>query len=123
MLLRATTWAALAAIAVLSLLPGEEMVRSGLGGRVEHVVAYAGTALLAALAFSSRWNGLRIGLALIAYAAALEYLQRFSPGRSPSVLDFMFSSLGVVIGVSAFAALAQLRTKWTSPTKGRVDQD
>ena len=125
MLMRLTTWAAIAALAILSLLPTEAVVRTGLGGRIEHVLAYAGTALLVALAYGGRWGSLRITLALVAYAAGLEYLQRFSPTRSAEVLDFMFSSAGVLIGISAFAvlsafaALARLRARWPSQIWGQ----
>jgi VanZ family protein len=114
MLMRVTTWVAIAALAMVSLLPTEEVVRTGLGGRAEHVLAYAGTALVAAMAYCSRRGRLRIALALIAYAAALEYLQRFSPTRSSKALDLIFSSAGVLIGISAYAVLAKLRARWPS---------
>jgi hypothetical protein len=32
------------------------------------------------------------------YAAILEYLQHFSPGRHPSLLDFVASALGALCG-------------------------
>ena len=47
---RLAGWFCVALLAVLSLLPAEEMVRTGIGGRIEHVLAYAGTALLLGLA-------------------------------------------------------------------------
>jgi VanZ family protein len=35
------------------------------------------------------------------YAGILEYLQRFSPGRHPSIADFAASALGALCGVLA----------------------
>ena len=66
----------MALIAVLSLLPAEDMVRTGVGGHIEHAAAYAGTALLAGLGFSR--HGLsRIAAMLVVHAGVLEPLQLF----------------------------------------------
>ena len=43
------------------------------------------------------------------YAAILEYLQRFSPRRHPSFLDFVASALGALCGGLA-VALVRRRT-------------
>ena len=45
--LRVLTWACVILLAVLSLLPDQQMVRTGLRGRLEHLVAYAGSAAIA----------------------------------------------------------------------------
>ena len=45
--LRVLTWCCVVLLAILSLLPAEEMVRTGLPGRLEHFVAYAGSAAIA----------------------------------------------------------------------------
>jgi VanZ family protein len=86
------------AVAVLSLLPAEKMARTGLGGHIEHMAVYLGTALTTALAFDERGD-LAIFLALSAYAGVLELLQHFSPGRISSIEDFTFSAAGVLMGV------------------------
>ena len=44
--LRLPAWGCVILLAVLSLLPAEEMVRTGVDGHLEHVIAYAGTAFL-----------------------------------------------------------------------------
>ena len=44
--LRVLTWCCVILLAILSLLPAEEMVRTGLPGRLEHFVAYAGSAAI-----------------------------------------------------------------------------
>ncbi len=98
---RAAAWSCIVAIGVLSLLPGEEMVRTDLGGHAEHVLAYSMTALIVASAYSSIAPHQVFG-ALMTYAACLEYLQRFSPGRHSRPIDFAFSALGVVVGAAIF---------------------
>ena len=77
-------------IAVLSLLPADAMVRTGIDG--QHFIAYAGTMLIAGFGYVLKM------VALCAYAGVLEILQNFSPGRHPSFLDFMASSSGVLAG-------------------------
>jgi VanZ family protein len=95
---RAAAWGCVALLAVLSLLPAEEMVRTGLSGRIEHAVAYAGTALLAGLGYRERrleW----IAAALVAYAGVLELLQNISPGRHAAVGDWLAGSGGAPLGI------------------------
>ena len=106
---RLAAWACNVAVAVLSLTPSEQMLRTGLSGQVEHVLAYTGTALITAMAFAERGLS-RIALALLIYAGGLEFLQRFSPGRTSSIWDFLFSGAGVLIGIGVFALLA----KWVA---------
>jgi hypothetical protein len=80
-------------LAVLSLLPAEERVRTRLGGHIEHAIAYVGTALLLGLSYPA-WDWKRIAAALVIYAGILDLLQNFSPGRHPAVLDWLSSSAG-----------------------------
>jgi VanZ family protein len=101
---RLAAGACVVAVAVLSLLPAENMARTGFGGHIEHLSAYLGTTTVAAMAFSERGD-LAIFLALSSYAAVLEVLQRYSPGRISSIEDFMFSAGGVVLGIAAAAFL------------------
>jgi VanZ family protein len=104
-LTRWTAWACVAAIAPLSLTPAEAVVRTGLGGHVEHAVAYAGTTFLVAAAYGGR---ARIIIGMLAYAAALEFLQHFSPGRTPSLVDFASGAIGITVGVAS----ATLLQRW-----------
>lgn len=73
--------ACISALAALSLAPAEQMTRTDLGGHIEHVLAYVGTAFLSTAAFGERGISC-ILFALLTYAGALEFLQRFSPGRA-----------------------------------------
>jgi VanZ family protein len=103
---RLAAWGCNVAVAVLSLTPSEQMLRTGLSGHLEHALAYTGTAFITATAFAERGLS-RIALALLVYAGGLEFLQRFSPGRTSSIWDFMFSGAGVLMGIGAFALLAK----------------
>jgi VanZ family protein len=84
-------------LAVLSLLPAQDLVRTGIPGQLEHFVAYAGSASIAVGGYRQRGAVRIIGLFWI-YAGILEYLQNFSPGRHPSILDFAASALGALSG-------------------------
>jgi len=57
------------------------MMRTGLPGRVEHFVAYAASAAIAVAGYGATRGGMQIIAGFWVYAAILEYLQHFSPGR------------------------------------------
>lgn len=102
-LLRLSAWACLVLLAVLSLLPGKDFVRTDLaklghGKQVEHFIAYFGAATALGLAYPRRLGRLAVCFILIPYAGLLELGQLYSPGRGASVLDFAASSSGVVAG-------------------------
>ncbi len=107
--LRAGAWVCVALIAVLSLLPHEMEARTGLAGWIEHVIAYAGTAGLFRLAYPS-WAGWQIVTGLFVYAALLEVLQGFVPGRSPGLVEAIVGGVGAVLGAIG-AALIGSRMK------------
>ncbi|WP_428668900.1 hypothetical protein [Reyranella sp.] len=98
LILRAGFFACIALLVVLSWLPGDAMVRTGASGRVEHAVAYFGTAIMMGLAYRER-PGLRVQtLLLVVLAAILEVGQLYMSGRSPGFLDFAASSTGAALG-------------------------
>jgi len=101
---RILTWCCVILLAVLSLLPAQDMVRTGIPGQLEHFVAYAGSVSLAIPGYGRRTAVRTLGLFCI-YAGILEYLQYFSPGRQPSIADFAASALGVFFGGLAAAVL------------------
>jgi VanZ family protein len=96
-------------LAVLSLLPAQEMVRTGLPGQFEHFIAYVGSAAIAMVGYGLSRGGMWIIGRFWAYAGVLEYLQHFSPGRHPPLEDFAASALGALCGGLAVALL------WRSP--------
>jgi hypothetical protein len=67
------------------------MVRTGLPGRLEHFVAYAGSAAIAMAGYGANRGGMQIIGGFWVYAGILEYLQHFSPGRHPAIEDFAAS--------------------------------
>jgi VanZ family protein len=96
--------ACIIAIVVLSWLPKEMEHRTGLPGQVEHLVAYAGTGILAKFGFK-RSKIILIGLTLL--AALLEIGQAWIPGRTSQLVDFLASSMGAVLGVAIELHLAR----------------
>jgi len=103
--LRILTWCCVILLAILSLLPAEEMVRTGLPGRLEHFVAYAGSAAIAMAGYGASRSSVQIIGGFWVYAGLLEYLQHFSPGRHPAIEDFAASALGALCGGLAIALL------------------
>ncbi|MBL8699227.1 MAG: VanZ family protein [Alphaproteobacteria bacterium] len=98
-------WACLPTLAVLSLLPKDEMVRTGADGRIEHFVAYAGTTALFALAYGERVGVAWLAAAIAGYAALLECGQTFAPGRTPGLGDWAAGAIGAVAAAIAYAAV------------------
>ena len=103
--LRVVTWCCVLVLAVLSLLPAQDIVRTGLPGRVEHIIAYAGSAAIAMAGYGASRGVAQIIGGFWVYAGILEYLQHFSPGRHPSIADFAASALGALCGGLAIALL------------------
>ena len=103
--LRVVTWCCVLVLGVLSLLPAQEMVRTGLPGRVEHIIAYAGSAAIAMAGYGASRSVAQIIGGFWVYAGVLEYLQHFSPGRHPAIGDFAASALGAVCGGLVIAVI------------------
>jgi VanZ like family len=102
---RFAAWTCCMAIAVLSLAPAEHVTRhANLRGHVKHVLAYAVATLITAAAYGER-GVTRVMFALLTYAGGLEFLQRFSPGRTSRLGDCMFSGAGVLMGVGVYVLL------------------
>lgn len=96
--LRVLAWVCVCLLALLSLLPAQDMLRTGAPGELEHFLAYAGSASVAIAAYGrKRSPKLIIGLFWV-YAGLLEWLQHFSPGRHPAVVDFVASAGGALCG-------------------------
>lgn len=104
-LAKPTAWVAIVALAILSLTPKQQMLRTGAGGWIEHFVAYLGATPLIALAYGQRLGIPRLAAALVAYAAVLELAQSLSPGRTPALPDFLAGVGGVAIAALACSVL------------------
>jgi VanZ family protein len=99
-------------LAIMPLVPAKTMVLE-LSGELEHVIAYAATTFLLAIAFGKR-HTTRIVIALVLFAGIVEFLQHFSPGRTPSLWDYMFSVAGILAGGVGFVLLK----KWLAQPTG-----
>ncbi|EPY01677.1 hypothetical protein [Magnetospirillum fulvum] len=97
---RLLAWIGLIGLALLSWLPGDEMIRSGLDGRIEHVMAYAGISTLVALAYARRIGLKAVAALLILYAGMLEIGQIFAFGRHAALWDAFASGTGILIGTA-----------------------
>ncbi len=86
------------ALAVISLLPGNERPHTGLSGNVEHFIAYAltaGATRLCLFGVSSRAQLVGFSLA----AAVFEVCQIWIPGRSAGIDNWVASSAGALAGL------------------------
>ena len=102
---RVLTWCCVFLLAVLSLMPAQDMVRTGVPGELEHLAAYAGSAAIGVAGYGPSRGGVRVIGGFWVYAAVLEYLQHFSPGRHPSLVDFATSAIGALCSGLAVALL------------------
>jgi len=96
---RYVTWVCVVIIIVLSLLPGNERPHTGLSGKLEHIIAYAGTGVFAAIGYQLIRQRLTFWLAMVTLSFFLELLQQYVPGRGPSIFDAVASSSGLTIGL------------------------
>jgi len=97
--------AALVTIVILSLVPGSSRPHVLPNGNLEHFTAYFITGLLCRLGLRPfrDWRGILL-LALL--AASMETCQHFIPGRVPSLMNWLWSSVGALCGVLAARTFA-----------------
>ncbi len=110
-LLRIAAISCVIAIVVLSWLPKDMEIRTGMRGQFEHVAAYVIAAAILKLGWPlgrTRW----MGLGFAALAAVLETGQIWIPGRTSQLIDVVASTAGAAIGlVGGHAALHRLRRR------------
>ena len=102
---RALAWLCVLTITVLSLLPGDERPHTGLSGRFEHAMAYAGTGFFFWFGYPVPRQRALFWIGLAIASGVFEVLQNFIPGRSPSIYDALASTLGLTFGFMAAALL------------------
>ena len=91
----------IAALALLSWMPGEYMVRTGvLSGREEHFLAYMISAVVVFYP-RPRLSPASLALFYVLLAGVLEIGQNFVPGRHPAAADFLASSAGAIFGIAS----------------------
>jgi len=95
----ATGWLGFLGVAILSLLPAESRPHTGVGGQLEHLVAYALVAGSLGIGHKSYRDRLIVGLTLTCGAALLELLQLFIPGRNSEFAGFLAGFFGISLGL------------------------
>ena len=95
-----------AALLAASWLPASIMVRTQtLPGYAEHALAYFVTGICLTLLLQGQRSPTFIATCISAYAAVLEFGQRFVPGRHAALPDFVASTVGGLVGVATCAIL------------------
>lgn len=96
---RLFSWAAIAGIAILSLVPGELRPQTGASHYFEHFFAYSIMAVALTLAYRDRIGAGGLLAGVVLYAGTLETLQLWVPGRASRISDFAVSSFGGLVGI------------------------
>ena len=108
--LRLAGWCAVFAIAVLSLVPGELRPHTEMPGYFEHFSAYFIATLLLSLGHTGRF-AIFLSPLLSAYAAILETIQLWVPGRGAAIMDWVSSSMGALTGAIVASVLLAAASK------------
>jgi VanZ family protein len=105
---RAAAWLGAAGLALASWTPSEDLIRPGLGGLPEHLLAYflTGVSVMIGYPKRSRWA---VVIVLSIYAALLEIGQTAVPGRHPGLLDW---AGGVTGALGAWLVVFGLHHLW-----------
>jgi len=116
--LRGPAIAQMVVIFVASSIPDLQELPGGVSDKTGHAVGYF---LLAALVYramaGARWAGLswsvgwRAWLISAAYGASDEFHQRFVPGRTPAVDDWIADASGAAVAILLFATVSAIRAK------------
>jgi VanZ family protein len=101
-------WAAVLAVAVLSVIPGETVPPVfRFWDKAQHALAFAVLAVGGLLAYGRNWRALL--LALGAYGALIELVQTQLPWRFGDVADFAADVVGLAVGIVVFRVLVAVR--------------
>ena len=108
LLTRLMAWLILAAIIALTFVPPMWRPVSGVPQAVEHFAIFllmGGT-----FALGYRGHAASIGLTAILFAAGLEILQMFFPGRHARLSDFFVNALGICAGIAIVSLCERVRS-------------
>ena len=110
---RAAFFLTLAAVAILSLWPGDEGPAGTGWDKADHVLAFIALAIMGRRGFPARPFVL-LGLALLAYGGLIEILQGMTPDRHAEWADLAADGVGIVAG-GAMAYWWRQHAKNTTP--------
>ena len=111
--LRFLTWVCVGLLGLRSLLPVEDMARTGFPGSLEHFAAYAGSGAVAMAGYGLNRGAVRVIGCFWVYAG----IQHFPPGRNPALVDFAASAIGALCGGVSVVLL----WRWLSAPPGPRD--
>jgi hypothetical protein len=109
---RMAGWAGIAAITILSLVPGSERPHTGLPGQAEHFAAYACTGFALSLAYHGLRERLIFWFVLATASGVFEILQIWIPGRDAKIQDALASTFGLTTGLVLGAMAAAGSPRW-----------
>ena len=90
---------AVAALAMGALLPTKWVPRTGLGWEAEHFLIYLVTTFALCVALR---RPLLVASSLLLFSGILEWLQNFTPDRTPSVTAALAGGSGAILGAILF---------------------
>jgi VanZ family protein len=108
---RTLSWLCIAAIVVLSLVPGSARPHTEAPGPLEHIMAYGPTGFLLALSYHSFRARLLFLVGLSVLSGLFEIAQIWIPGRNSEVIDMLASITGLSAGMLVGAATVALLIK------------
>ena len=107
---RIAGWFLVAAIIVLSLLPGQHRPHSGAPGEFEHLFAYLVAAVVLGMGYPERKTQVKLAVFLVLLSGMMEICQFWIPERNSELAGFLGNSAGAIIGIiAAVAILSWLR--------------
>ena len=112
-LLQLLAWTCIAAIAALSLVAPSWRPVTMIPHNLEHAAIFAAMGLAVGLGYPTR--PVRILIAAVIFAGAVELAQIYVPGRHATLKDFMVDALAACIGVTAAFLVARIGTPGTAP--------
>ena len=115
--LRVCAGCSILALAVLSWLPADDLMRTGIiTGSQEHFLAYAMSGMLVAAAMP-RYRFVHVAIFYVLLATILELGQNFAPGRDAETFTAFVSMSGAVVGeIIARVVTGVWREKYGPPT-------
>lgn len=111
-------WAVLSAITVLSLLPLNFAVQSGLSDKVDHLAAYAALTATGRIGYRDRVPQGTLAVAVLVFGIGIELAQSFIPGRMMSSLDVVANTAGLLIGLGLSRLFLRRMAPDPAPPRG-----
>ena len=100
---------ALASVVMAALLPTKWVPRTGLGWEIEHFLIFF------VLCIALR-RPLLVACSLLFFSGILEWLQNFTPDRTPDFTAAFAGAGGAILGAALFELLLRARRAWRSPS-------